>query len=117
LRIWKRKRRSKASRFEDFKDQIRTNVITQQVIGREVGGRLHITNEEVQAFYNEHQKDMAAPETVTFARDSHLNPAAAKKPGQQRQSSARSLPEDPAQVKDAEAKRTSFSTNYARREL
>src|SRR5258708_6568062 len=47
--------------FEDFKDQIRTNVITQQVIGREVDGRLHITNEEVQAFYNEHQKNMPPP--------------------------------------------------------
>jgi len=35
--------------YEDFKEQIRIGAVTQQVIGQEVGGKLHITNEEVQA--------------------------------------------------------------------
>jgi len=37
--------------FEDYKDQTRSRIITEQVIGREVGSHIHITNEEVQAFY------------------------------------------------------------------
>src|SRR5690349_13289318 len=33
--------------YEDFKDQIRNSIVTQKVIGQEVGAHLHITNEEV----------------------------------------------------------------------
>ncbi len=91
--------------FEDFKDQIRTNVITQQVIGREVGGRLHITNEEVQAFYNEHQKDMAAPEQVQLSEILvSTQPLQKNLENKDKATPPAPLPEDPAQVKDAEAK-------------
>ncbi len=90
--------------FEDFKDQIRTNVITQQVIGREVGGRLHITNEEVQAFYNEHQKDMAAPEEVQLSEILVSTQPLQKNLENKDKAAPAPLPEDPAQVKDAEAK-------------
>jgi peptidyl-prolyl cis-trans isomerase SurA len=33
--------------YEDFKEQIRISVVTQQVIGQEVGGKLHISNEDI----------------------------------------------------------------------
>ena len=92
--------------FEDFKDQIRTNVITQQVIGREVGGRLHITNEEVQAFYNEHQKDMAAPETIQL-REILVSTQPLQKSAADKDKAATPsvpMPEDQTQVKEAEAK-------------
>jgi len=53
--------------FEDYKEQIRIGVVTEQVIGQEVGGKIHITNEEIQAFYNEHQKDMEGPEEINLS--------------------------------------------------
>ncbi len=53
--------------FEDYKEQIRIGVVTEQVIGQEVGGKIHITNEEIQAFYNEHQKEMEGPEEINLS--------------------------------------------------
>ncbi len=88
--------------FEDFKDQIRTNVITQQVIGREVGGRLHITNEDVQNFYSQHQKDMAAPETIQL-REILVSTQPLQKNVPDKDKAA-TQPEDQTHVKEAEAK-------------
>jgi len=34
--------------YEDFKEQIRIGAVTQQVIAQEVGGKIHISNEDVQ---------------------------------------------------------------------
>src|SRR5258708_8188890 len=88
--------------FEDFKDQIRTNVITQQVIGREVGGRLHITNEDVQNFYSQHQKDMAAPETIQLREILvSTQPLQKNVPDKDK---ATTQPEEQTHVKEAEAK-------------
>jgi peptidyl-prolyl cis-trans isomerase SurA len=53
--------------FEDYKEQIRIGVVTEQVIGQEVGGKIHISNEEIQAFYNEHQKEMEGPEEINLS--------------------------------------------------
>jgi peptidyl-prolyl cis-trans isomerase SurA len=53
--------------FEDYKEQIRIGVVTEQVIGQEVGGKLHITNEEIQEFYNQHQKEMEGPEEINLS--------------------------------------------------
>src|SRR5215467_11047160 len=53
--------------YEDFKEQIRTEIVTSKVISQEVGSHIHITNEEVQAFYNQHQKELASPEQVKLA--------------------------------------------------
>jgi peptidyl-prolyl cis-trans isomerase SurA len=53
--------------FEDYKEQIRIGVVTEQVIGQEVGGKLHITNDEVQEFYNQHQKEMEGPEEINLS--------------------------------------------------
>ncbi|HWX55738.1 MAG TPA: peptidylprolyl isomerase [Verrucomicrobiae bacterium] len=86
--------------FEDFKDETRNRIIREQVIGREVGSRIHITNEEVQAFYNEHQKDMEAPEEVQLSEI--LISIQTVKPAPEKDKPA--LPDDPAQVAQAEAK-------------
>jgi peptidyl-prolyl cis-trans isomerase SurA len=53
--------------FEDYKEQIRIGVVTEQVIGQEVGGKLHVTNDEVQEFYNQHQKEMEGPEEINLS--------------------------------------------------
>jgi peptidyl-prolyl cis-trans isomerase SurA len=53
--------------FEDFKQNLRDQIITQQVIGREVGGHLNITKEEEQRFYESHKKDMEQPEAIRLS--------------------------------------------------
>jgi peptidyl-prolyl cis-trans isomerase SurA len=53
--------------FEDFKNNIRTQIITQQVIGKEVGSKLSLTKEEEQQFYEQHKQEMAQPEQVRLS--------------------------------------------------
>jgi peptidyl-prolyl cis-trans isomerase SurA len=53
--------------YEDFKQNLRNQIITQQVIGREVGSHLNITKEEEQKFYDEHKKDMEQPEQIRLS--------------------------------------------------
>jgi len=53
--------------FEDFKNNIRTQIITQQVIGREVGSKLTVSKEEEQQFYDQHKAEMAQPEQVKLS--------------------------------------------------
>ena len=50
--------------FEDFKQQIRNNLITQQVIAQEVGRKLLISREEGQKYYDEHKQEMERPEQI-----------------------------------------------------
>lgn len=50
--------------FEDFKQDIRNRIITQQVIGREVGSRLSVTSEEEHKYYDEHKSEMDHPEQI-----------------------------------------------------
>ena len=53
--------------YEDFKQNIRTNIITQQVIGRDVGSHIQMTTQDAQKFYKEHQKDLEQPESVQLS--------------------------------------------------
>jgi peptidyl-prolyl cis-trans isomerase SurA len=53
--------------YEDFKQNLRNQIITQQVIGREVGSHLNITKEEAQKFYDEHKGDMEQPEQIRLS--------------------------------------------------
>lgn len=53
--------------FEDFKQNIRNGILTQMVISREVGSKIQVTHEEVQRFYDEHQKDLEQPEQVKLS--------------------------------------------------
>jgi peptidyl-prolyl cis-trans isomerase SurA len=50
--------------YEDFKQNLRNQIITQQVIGREVGSHLAISKEEQQKFYEEHKSEMEQPEQI-----------------------------------------------------
>ncbi|HKO12473.1 MAG TPA: peptidylprolyl isomerase [Acidobacteriaceae bacterium] len=50
--------------YEDFKQQIRENVITQQVISQQVGSRIQIAPSEIEAYYKSHQQEFQRPESV-----------------------------------------------------
>ena len=53
--------------YEDFKQNLRNQIITQKVIGQEVGSHLNITKEEEQKFYEEHKSEMEQPEQVQLS--------------------------------------------------
>jgi peptidyl-prolyl cis-trans isomerase SurA len=53
--------------FEDYKQNMRNEIITQQVIQKEVGPHINITKEEEQSFYNQHKAELEHPETVTLS--------------------------------------------------
>ena len=53
--------------FEDFKANIRNNVITQQVVRDEVGRRLQVTQGQEQAFYDAHKQEFAVPEQIRLS--------------------------------------------------
>lgn len=53
--------------FEDFKQNLREQIITQQVIGREVGSHITISKEEEQQFYQAHKADMQQPEQIRLS--------------------------------------------------
>jgi peptidyl-prolyl cis-trans isomerase SurA len=50
--------------YEDFKQNMRNQIITQKVIGEEVGSHLSMAKEEMQKFYDEHKSDMQQPEAI-----------------------------------------------------
>ena len=53
--------------FEDFKQNLKNNIITQQVIQREVGGHIQITGEEVKQYYDEHKAEFTRLEEVRLS--------------------------------------------------
>jgi peptidyl-prolyl cis-trans isomerase SurA len=53
--------------LEDFKQNLRNQIITQQVIGKEVGSRMSISKEEQQKFYDEHKSELEQPEHIQLS--------------------------------------------------
>lgn len=52
--------------YEDFKRQIRDQLLTQELIRKEVGSKIIISHEEVLKYYNDHKADFVRPETVVL---------------------------------------------------
>jgi len=52
--------------WEDYKNQMKNGLLTQQVIQREVGGRLDIGSDEVKKYYDAHKQDFVRPEQVAL---------------------------------------------------
>lgn len=50
--------------YADFKENIRENILTQQVISREVGSRIEVTPAAIKAYYDKHKQELARPEGV-----------------------------------------------------
>ena len=53
--------------FEDFKQNMRNQILTQLVIRDEVQPKIQITKEEVKNYYEEHQKELEHPERVRLS--------------------------------------------------
>lgn len=53
--------------WEDFKQTQKNRIITQKVIGQEVGSHLALTTEEEQKFYDEHKAEMEHPEYIRLS--------------------------------------------------
>ncbi len=52
--------------FEDFKSQIKNQLLTQEVIRKEVGSRIIISHEDVVKYYQAHKQEFVRPETVVL---------------------------------------------------
>ena len=50
--------------YEDFKSGIKDQLMTQQVIGQEVGSRVKITQDQIKQYYEEHKHEYDQPEQV-----------------------------------------------------
>jgi peptidyl-prolyl cis-trans isomerase SurA len=89
--------------FEDFKQNMKNNLMTQKVISSEVGGRIQFTRDEIQKYYDEHKKDFDLPERIRLAEI--LIPAAP--PSQAKDDKGNPLPPmdpTPEQIAAAQAK-------------
>ena len=53
--------------YEDFKQNIRNGIITQQVIRDQVGRHIQMTQAELQKFYQQHLSDFTQPESVRLS--------------------------------------------------
>src|SRR3974377_800961 len=51
--------------FEEFKQNMKDNILTQKVIQQEVGAHISVTTQEMQEYYNQHKSEMERPETVS----------------------------------------------------
>ncbi len=78
--------------YEDFKANIRNQIVTQEVMRQEVGRRINITPGEVQRYFDAHKQEYAQQESVKLSEI--LIPTG----------SSDSAEEDPAKTADAQAK-------------
>ncbi|HLW54799.1 MAG TPA: peptidylprolyl isomerase [Candidatus Angelobacter sp.] len=92
--------------YEDFKEQIRTGVVAEQVIAQEVGSKLRISAEEAQDWYKKHQKELEGQEEVSLSEIMVAIPAPkpAEKKDEANPDPAQAQAEDPAKVAEAESK-------------
>lgn len=59
--------RKEGVNFEDFKAQIRNQLLTQMVVRDEVGRRLQLTQNDLTKYYNEHKDDFTQPEQIRLS--------------------------------------------------
>jgi peptidyl-prolyl cis-trans isomerase SurA len=53
--------------FEEYKENLRTQIITQRVIGQEVGSKLAMNKDDEQKFYDAHKAELEHPEQVRLS--------------------------------------------------
>jgi peptidyl-prolyl cis-trans isomerase SurA len=53
--------------YEDFKQNLRNQIITQRVIGQEVGSKLAMNKDEEKKFYDAHKAELEQPEQVRLS--------------------------------------------------
>ncbi|MCU1287190.1 MAG: PpiC-type peptidyl-prolyl cis-trans isomerase [Acidobacteriales bacterium] len=98
--------------FEDFKNNMKNSIITQRVIGEEVGRRIQVPPTEIAEYYEKHKSEFQRPEQVALAEilvstetkapaQDPSKPAAADAPKSETPAPAA---EDPAKIAAAETK-------------
>jgi peptidyl-prolyl cis-trans isomerase SurA len=58
---------SQGGDWEDYKQQLKDNLLTQAVIRQEVGSRILVSHDEVQKYYDAHKSEFNRPEQVALA--------------------------------------------------
>jgi peptidyl-prolyl cis-trans isomerase SurA len=53
--------------WEDYKTTIRNGLLTQEVVRREVGSHINISNDEVKKYYDAHPQEFTRPEQVVLS--------------------------------------------------
>ena len=53
--------------YEDFKQNLKNQIITQQVISKEVGSRMNVSKDELQKFYDDHKSQLEQPEQIRLS--------------------------------------------------
>ena len=53
--------------WEDYKTTLRNSLLQKEVVKREVGSHLEVTNDEVKQYYDAHTQEFALPERVVLA--------------------------------------------------
>ncbi len=53
--------------YEEFKQNLRNQIVTQRVIGQEVGSHLSLNKEDEKKFYDQHRAEMERPEEVRLS--------------------------------------------------
>lgn len=53
--------------YEDFKQNLKNQIITQQVISKEVGSRMSVSKDELQQFYDAHKSQLEQPEQIRLS--------------------------------------------------
>jgi len=53
--------------YEDFKQNLKNQIITQQVISKEVGSRMNVSKDELQEFYDAHKSQLEQPEQIRLS--------------------------------------------------
>jgi peptidyl-prolyl cis-trans isomerase SurA len=53
--------------WEDFKQNMRNKIVTQKVIGEEVGQHLNLSKDEEEKFYADHKSELERPESVLLS--------------------------------------------------
>jgi peptidyl-prolyl cis-trans isomerase SurA len=89
--------------YEDFKQNMRNQIITQKVIGEEVSSHLSITKEEQKQFYEEHKNEMEQPEEVRLSEILIAPQKPAEKPAEDK-TAAKPVVERPTLDKSGEEK-------------
>jgi peptidyl-prolyl cis-trans isomerase SurA len=66
--------------WEEFKQNTKNGILTQKVIGSEVGSHIQVTRDEIQKFYDEHKAEISQPERVRLSEILIANNPNAPKP-------------------------------------
>jgi parvulin-like peptidyl-prolyl isomerase len=54
--------------YEDFKQQLTNQILTQKVVGQEIGSRISVSDQEMQKYYEDHKKDFVREDQVFLSQ-------------------------------------------------